>query len=1384
MLAGSEVLEPVDVLGKVVYASVVGPLVGFGMGLVCIWLMSLIWADDVLQVATTVVAAWGSFYFGEMTGSSGVLAVVFTGLTLSAYSTSYVSAEAHEVMLKFWRIMEYIANTLLFIFSGIVVVNKLSNVNSSISITGYEWGMLVVLYFLINIIRGVTVLILWYPLCWTGYGFNWKKGVMVSFAGLRGAVGLIAALFLVNECTCHIENPAPCLTHTLGDLMMFFMAGIVLLTNLINSPLSKPLLAYVKLNKQTAAAKLMYDTAVFRMQRHTELAVQSLKRQPAYRGADWEYVWSFMPVFSEELFEEGAEKRATNKYIQHGTDAKLRRKLAKHSKARFLGEECTTELLVSEARHRFLNLVKSSYKRQFREGACNSWPALKTLLEASSRAQDHDDTPMDEWGLSLKQHCFLPEVYHKSFVGSLLMKSHIHNYVVTRRLSAGYDIAVSFIDAHLQVEKEFRSITIDEHVAATVVGESHAQVMQARAYLRDVESSFEEVARAIKTNIAVQRLLKDSVHFAHHLLENAEIGERDFESIEAGIERELRRLNRRTHVVKVHSEEDILSNAYFFEGVEPETKRSVLAHATFRIFKNGDTLMRRGDRTTSVFVIVRGRVKMLMKRQHLGTYMDACAAPSPAASVSGSDNEKKMSNGKAPLATMPPNEEVPLVGFVPSSLPPGFPVVAPRVAPRGEAAEDVKAQDNGDTEAKPAAQAIFSGGLGGLDETLISANFMPHAVSESALPNITIGPGYGVGSSGAIYEFRRTATRHKHKPHHSSTREENRGEELSMQPRYQDRAWSVDSDGSAGMRDRPHSEEDAEVRSFASAPSELDRDDGDVEESAWASLRPPGMSVSEQVNRRRLSSAGEDAEGDAVWEALRSVDFKVHSRHGSVMNITSTPQSTAMDPDAVAENALDISIQSAPVALPPTASNSAASSVTGGGSDVGGGHDVTGSGDNRHSTGEQDPEAPWSAPPAVPPMIRQSSGTSALARSALPRNVSTGKLGGMNQSQNWMATSTRLLLESPEQGPQLFDGVLPTLDVGPTFSTETGEEHGNGADSKLSLRLPHLPPLRSMMRSTSTPKDLDTVFEAASQLELVRSRSDPEEEPPQWFGDDVEQSRLPRSASEHPTGADSPHDRASLERGADGTSPVPIASRLDPSRSNVADGNLPSKDATAGADAAHHNDSLGAKMLKAFTSLPTLLSPAAEHGEAGTASPANPAEADLEAGRKDSLSLSPSPSPVPSRSPSPSPPPTTAAEEVWAILGRGDTVGELELVAESPVMATAVCESFVEVFEIKHDFMEGVLKHDLQGILTGNLLKQAGLLALESHYPHLRNAPFSLLKFLLHHIEVVRPRMGLPHRFGAGKGIVLRYVLCTYALGGGVPLSAPETHPVSPHNTR
>jgi len=155
-----------------------------------------------VQVALTLSVAYLSFFLAEgVLGFSGVLAVVVAAIVVGSWGWSaFVDRHA---MQEFWHTLEYLMNTLLFFLSGYLMGRKWWDHSQENGTTSDEvWVLIPRLFFLYGmcqLIRFLLVLGFMPLLNRMGYGFNYKEAIVLSWGGLRGAVGLALAILVGSE---------------------------------------------------------------------------------------------------------------------------------------------------------------------------------------------------------------------------------------------------------------------------------------------------------------------------------------------------------------------------------------------------------------------------------------------------------------------------------------------------------------------------------------------------------------------------------------------------------------------------------------------------------------------------------------------------------------------------------------------------------------------------------------------------------------------------------------------------------------------------------------------------------------------------------------------------------------------------------------------------------------------------------------------------------------------------------------------------------------------------------------------------------------------------------------------------------------------------------
>lgn len=199
-----------------------------------------------LQTVVTLVGSYATFYIAESTSLrvSGTLAVVVQGLFLSA--TAWPLLVNQEATMEVWHTVEWVLLSLLFVLTGLITGDMLYLVEDCSGTPSHERNALclddlpwvVVTYLCVLTIRLVVVFALLPLLRRLGYGMTVRAALFASWGGLRGAVGLSLALSMHAEME---ESRA-------GKLVILHVAGVALLTMLINATTSAGILRLLNMN--------------------------------------------------------------------------------------------------------------------------------------------------------------------------------------------------------------------------------------------------------------------------------------------------------------------------------------------------------------------------------------------------------------------------------------------------------------------------------------------------------------------------------------------------------------------------------------------------------------------------------------------------------------------------------------------------------------------------------------------------------------------------------------------------------------------------------------------------------------------------------------------------------------------------------------------------------------------------------------------------------------------------------------------------------------------------------------------------------------------------------------------------------------------------------
>lgn len=216
-----------------------GVLVGMLLGSVCILLHKLIGNNSLISTSLTLLTPFVVYLVAEHWNTSGVLAVVSTGLMISWRRSEIFSYEARIRNSAVWDTIIFLLNGFIFILIGLQLPSILNDLDAYPVHDLIFYGALV---------AGVTigVRVLW--LFGGSYSLfknksehessqedvTWKNVMIVAWTGTRGVVSLATALALPLTLANGTEFP--------HRSLILFLAFTVIFVTLVVQGLSLPLL--------------------------------------------------------------------------------------------------------------------------------------------------------------------------------------------------------------------------------------------------------------------------------------------------------------------------------------------------------------------------------------------------------------------------------------------------------------------------------------------------------------------------------------------------------------------------------------------------------------------------------------------------------------------------------------------------------------------------------------------------------------------------------------------------------------------------------------------------------------------------------------------------------------------------------------------------------------------------------------------------------------------------------------------------------------------------------------------------------------------------------------------------------------------------------------
>ncbi len=545
-----------------------GVAIGLIIGYLIIKWVKKVFNDALVEISVIIAAAYITFFIAEhFFHVSGVLALVAFGLVMASSGRTKISPEVQHFLHEFWELAAFIANTLIFLIVGVVIAERTVFTNNDIII-------LLLIYVGVFIVRGIVITLFYPAMKRIGYGLDKKDAIVVWYGALRGAIGLALALIVANSSEIDKE---------IRDQFLFFTAGIVTLTLLINATTIKALVNKLGLTKLSAAKIMTINSANTYVQQSAEKNIEQLKSDRYLKRANWKSVRKFLPEYEMHELSIDVEK----------------------------------EMAVAESRTRILEKEKSSYWHQFKNGllGAEAYQILTGDINdvLDSKGQFSLSSRGDMENL-LKTPTFLSKAQNFPLVG------FIAKQMFFERLTISYDCAKGFVAAQEEclklIESMYRAADESEKANLQVVEEEVLKNrIQGLTFLRNLGKEYPEIYGAIATREAIRTMLNYEKHTVERLQKRGRIAGGEAEKMIQDIESRMKELRDTPPLFELPDSGDLLAEVDWLKDVDHASFHKIAKKFESKIFNTGDTLFTEGKTTDGMYIIVRGNIRVTIKEE-------------------------------------------------------------------------------------------------------------------------------------------------------------------------------------------------------------------------------------------------------------------------------------------------------------------------------------------------------------------------------------------------------------------------------------------------------------------------------------------------------------------------------------------------------------------------------------------------------------------------------------------------------------------------------------------------------------------------------------------------------------------------------------------------
>lgn len=557
--------------GSFIVVFVGGALVGWVSALIFGWLLGKVDSDPIIETSLTTILAYLTFLIAEeVFHVSGVMATVTAGLTIGGWGRAKISAEVEEYLDDFWDFAASAANALLFLFVGLRV--QLGELAAALD--ELAWVVAAMLIARALVLFGLLPLASRFP---GAPPVSRAYQAVMYWGGLRGAIAIALVLSLEGI-------PG-------ADTYVAIVIGAVLFSLLVQGLSIGRLVRWLKLDQPSLAERVGRNEGLLSALLRAEARIPDLQE-----GG----------LFSARIAGETRGKLDGEiGELREGLDDLRQSELTPHEERLLLLDRCFTA-------------EKALYHEMF---------AKAHLTERAFRDLDHSVTLQIE---ATRHDAALPErTLHRGtapFRAALLRTidralgfTRLPEYLRRARVAADYEEAWGRFRGSSEILDGLEELALTETTPEEIVAEVRGMYQRWRETAREridlTAAQFPEFVNAMQTRLARRLMAQAEVEIIREKALHGSIPSGVAESLLRDLAREFHALRGSDIAPLAVEPAELLRNVPMFHDISEAEFAKAAAALQPRTVPVGETIIRQGERGTSLFLIARGVVRVAIESE-------------------------------------------------------------------------------------------------------------------------------------------------------------------------------------------------------------------------------------------------------------------------------------------------------------------------------------------------------------------------------------------------------------------------------------------------------------------------------------------------------------------------------------------------------------------------------------------------------------------------------------------------------------------------------------------------------------------------------------------------------------------------------------------------